>query len=52
MDNCKMKNAENPWLQIPISDYVGHMSDDHVLQYQMLNAIFKRAYLIKRPRHL
>jgi ubiquinone/menaquinone biosynthesis C-methylase UbiE len=52
MDNCKMKNSENPWLQIPISDYVGHMSDDHVLQYQMLNAIFKRAYLIKRPRHL
>jgi ubiquinone/menaquinone biosynthesis C-methylase UbiE len=52
MDNCKMKQSENPWLKIPIVDYVGHMSDSHVLQYQMLNTIFKHAYHIKQPNNL
>ncbi len=47
-----MNQFENPWLQIPISDYVGHMSDKHVRQYEMLNAIFKRAYSIRKPSQL
>jgi spermidine synthase len=47
-----MKQSENPWLKIPIVDDVGHMSDRHVLQYQMLNAIFKHAYHMKQPNKL
>ena len=44
-----MKKLENPWLEIPIADYVGHMSDSHVRQYEMLNTIFQQAYSYKQP---
>jgi ubiquinone/menaquinone biosynthesis C-methylase UbiE len=47
-----MNQIQNPWLQIPISDYVGHMSDKGVRQYKMLNSAFKRAYQIKKPHRL
>lgn len=31
----------NPWLDIPIGDYVGHMSSPEVAQYQALNALLR-----------
>jgi ubiquinone/menaquinone biosynthesis C-methylase UbiE len=39
-------------LEIPIADYVGHMSDSRVRQYEMLNAIFRTAYSFKQPSQL
>jgi ubiquinone/menaquinone biosynthesis C-methylase UbiE len=31
----------NPWLQIPLEDYEGHMSASNVQQLQMLDEVFK-----------
>ncbi|MHB8906914.1 MAG: class I SAM-dependent methyltransferase [Melioribacteraceae bacterium] len=37
-----MKNEmENPWLQIPLEDYEGHMSASNVQQLQMLDEVFE-----------
>ena len=47
-----MNKPENPWLEIPIVEYVGHMSDSHVRQYKMLNKIFHQAYSFKQPANL
>ena len=47
-----MNRPENPWLEIPIADYVGHMNQSHVRQYKMLNAIFRTAYSFKQPSQL
>ena len=47
-----MNKPENPWLEIPIAEYVGHMSDSHVRQYEMLNTIFRQAYSYKQPANL
>ena len=41
---------ENPWLDIPGDDYVGHMSSAAVGQYQALNRIFREALTDVRPR--
>ena len=47
-----MNKPENPWLKIPIDEYVGHMSDSHVRQYEMLNNMFRKAYSYKKPASL
>jgi ubiquinone/menaquinone biosynthesis C-methylase UbiE len=47
-----MNRPENPWLEIPIAEYVGHMSDSHVRQYEMLNTIFRQAYSNRQPEKL
>ena len=47
-----MNKPENPWLEIPIDDYVGHMNQSHVRQYEMLNNIFRQAYSFKQPDSL
>jgi len=39
----------NPWLDIPASDYEGHMADPQVGQLQMLNRLFKRVLAETRP---
>lgn len=31
----------NPWLDVPLEDYVGHMSSPAIAQAQMLAALFK-----------
>lgn len=36
-----MLHANNPWLNIPASDYEGHMSSPEVGQLQLLNGLFK-----------
>lgn len=33
--------TKNPWLQIPVEDYEGHMSAPSVMQLQMLDEIFE-----------
>jgi len=40
----------NPWLEIPLADYVGHMSSPQVGQHQVLNALLKEALSRARPR--
>lgn len=47
-----MNKHKNPWLEIPLTEYVGHMSDSHVRQYQMLSSIFQHAYSFKQPSKL
>lgn len=47
-----MKDYKNPWLEIPVAEYIGHMSDKHVRQYQMLNLVFRKAYTFKQPLSL
>jgi ubiquinone/menaquinone biosynthesis C-methylase UbiE len=47
-----MNKPENPWLEIPIVEYVGHISDSYVRQYKMLNKIFHQAYSFKQPANL
>jgi ubiquinone/menaquinone biosynthesis C-methylase UbiE len=34
-------STKNPWLQIPVEEYEGHMSAPNVQQLQMLDAIFE-----------
>ena len=43
---------ENPWYEISASDYVSHMSDSHVLQYQMINRCFEEALRKYHPATL
>ena len=38
----------NPWLDILLSDYVGHMNSPQVGQYQILNALFKEVLAAAR----
>lgn len=33
-------NSQNPWLNIPVEDYEGHMSAQNVMQSKMLSEIF------------
>jgi len=40
----------NPWLDIPADDYVGHMSNHEVAQYQALNRVFAETLAVVRPR--
>jgi len=47
-----MNKHKNPWLEIPLTEYVGHMSDSRVRQYQMLSSIFQHAYSFKQPSKL
>ena len=35
---------ENPWKNISLSDYEGHMSLDNVMQLQTLSTIMKRQF--------
>ena len=42
--------VKNPWLDIPLTDYVGHMSSPQVGQHQVLNALLKEALTRARPR--
>jgi len=39
----------NPWLEIPVGDYEGHMGSPQVGQLQMLNLVFKRVLAETRP---
>lgn len=40
----------NPWLQIPLSDYEGHMASPLVGQAQLLSDVFAAALELHRPR--
>ncbi len=42
----------NPWLQIPLNEYDGHMSAPSVLQLQMLDKIFEETLNKFSPRSL
>ena len=44
--------ARNPWLDIPASDYEGHMGPEHADQLAPLRAIFGEVYRSVRPRRL
>lgn len=33
----------NPWLRVPVGDYVGHMSSPEVAQYEVLNRLLRDA---------
>jgi 2-polyprenyl-3-methyl-5-hydroxy-6-metoxy-1,4-benzoquinol methylase len=39
----------NPWLEVPASDYIGHMSSREVAQYQALNRNFAETLAVIRP---
>ncbi len=39
----------NPWLEIPVGDYEGHMGSPQVGQLQMLNRLFKQVLAERRP---
>ena len=40
---------KNPWLQIPVEDYEGHMSHPGVMQLQMLDEIFREVLKEFKP---
>ena len=42
----------NPWLNIPAGDYIGHMSSPEVAQYQVLNHLFREILASTCPRSL
>lgn len=42
----------NPWLGIPVADYVGHMSSPEVGQHLVLNGLLRDALAGTRPRAL
>jgi SAM-dependent methyltransferase len=42
----------NPWLDIPVDDYVGHMSSPDVGQHQVLNRFFGELLRSVRPRNV
>jgi SAM-dependent methyltransferase len=42
----------NPWLNIPASDYIGHMSSPEVAQHQALNHLFRDILSSACPRSL
>ncbi|MCX6169772.1 MAG: class I SAM-dependent methyltransferase [Ignavibacteriales bacterium] len=44
--------AENPWLQIPLEDYEGHMSASNVQQLQMLDELFEEILNEFSPKSL
>jgi hypothetical protein len=39
----------NPWLDIPASDYLGHMSSPEVDQLSLLSGLFREALERFRP---
>ena len=39
-----MINTENPWKNISLSDYEGHMSSDNVMQMQTLSSLMKEQF--------
>lgn len=43
---------ENPWLDIPLDDYEGHMSSPAVAQLQALNELFAAVLASLRPKSL
>jgi len=47
-----MLNTDNPWLNIPASDYEGHMGSPDVGQLQLLNSLFKTALDETAPESL
>jgi len=44
--------TKNPWLQIPTSDYEGHMSAPTVMQLQLLDEIFENVLDELTPRSI
>jgi len=42
----------NPWLNVPLSDYEGHMSAAEVQQLSALSDLFKRALTLRCPASL
>jgi hypothetical protein len=44
--------TNNPWLDIPADDYVGHMSSPEVAQYQLLNLLMRDILDSTRPSTL
>lgn len=46
------KRGSNPWLQIPVSDYEGHMSHPAVQQLPYLNAVFREILLEFQPSEI
>jgi SAM-dependent methyltransferase len=45
-------HMNNPWLEIPAGDYVGHMSSPEVAQYHVLNRLLRDMLGSTRPRSL
>ena len=43
---------KNPWLDVPVDDYVGHMSSPEVAQHQVLNRLLRDTLENVRPRSL
>jgi Methyltransferase domain len=52
MENDVAIQMNNPWLDIPADDYVGHMSSPEVGQYQLLNRLMRNILDSVRPRTL
>jgi hypothetical protein len=52
MENGVALVMNNPWLEIPADDYVGHMSSPEVGQYQLLNLLMRDILDSTRPRTL
>lgn len=42
----------NPWLEIPASDYEGHMNSPNVNQLKLLNSLFKEALKKHSPKNI
>jgi SAM-dependent methyltransferase len=42
----------NPWLDIPVDDYVGHMASPDVGQHHVLNRLFGEVLRNARPRNV
>ncbi|MCF8243376.1 MAG: class I SAM-dependent methyltransferase [Melioribacteraceae bacterium] len=47
-----MSKSRNPWMDISLSDYINHMSNPEVRQYQMINEHFKKAVTKHEPRSI
>lgn len=47
-----MRQFENPWEKIELLDYIGHMSEPEIGQYQMINKYFKKVYQYYLPERI
>jgi SAM-dependent methyltransferase len=52
MDDDGPRRGQNPWLEIPVSDYEGHMGSSEVGQSPVLNQIFADTLAEFSPQHL
>jgi hypothetical protein len=49
LDELLHRAMKNPWLNVPLADYEGHMSSAHVQQLGALSDLFAEALAICRP---